>query len=485
MNFFTILHGKPNAGCHKATDGMEETFCNNIVDKFFQLMSNIKDNEVLIVDTRYWKDTWYSIYTFWVGGNILDTTNRGSFLAISIVVPNQYFCLVSAVYEMLAKTYQEYVISTYLSKDGKYIVSDFNNNSAFDKLVSVINSYFVNLSENFDASFKQTLESTPSKYYNLFDCDSKAFVEDLKKCGRIFVGKSYESKDTRLNNTDKCLKELQKTKIELNLSQSKINSLTKRIKELETLLNNKANENSDTIAILKEEIKKLIKEKSNLEKRLSELINKTSEYEKIIKQIAQLIGVKPSTHEPIPTPKEDLEHKIDIKNSLPIVNTILLMILFLLNGLKSCDSQTQELTSETDKNTCEELQNQMNDLQAIMAEGNGEIKSLQSSIDEYNPDDSNLNTDAIVNKQDVDCGLTCYQNNIPVEPNNIDINKPLTIIVKKEMAGYDFHVDNIKAAIKSGEAFDLNKIDKNKPIIIKYRSENKSNCNKSNTLIIN
>ena len=66
-------------------------------------MNYIKEQEVLIVDVRNWKNKWYSIYTLWLGGYITDTVDRSSFLAISIVVPNQYFCLVSAVvYDFIA-----------------------------------------------------------------------------------------------------------------------------------------------------------------------------------------------------------------------------------------------------------------------------------------------------------------------------------------------------------------------------------------------
>lgn len=163
MNFEVILHGKPNAGCHKATPGIEEAFCQNLVDKFFQSMGSIKDNEVLIVDTRNWKGTWYCVYTLWLGGNISDTADRASFLAITIVVSKQYYCLVSAVYDMLVKAYQKSVIGNYISKKGKYIVPDFSDNVTFESLVRSINSYFVNLSENFDESFNQITESTTIK----------------------------------------------------------------------------------------------------------------------------------------------------------------------------------------------------------------------------------------------------------------------------------------------------------------------------------
>ena len=142
----------------------------------------IKEQEVLIVDVRNWKNKWYSIYTLWLGGYITDTVDRSSFLAISIVVPNQYFCLVSAVYDTLKNAYLNSIVGTYISSKGEYIVQNFNNDSAFERLLNTINSNFVNLSENFDNNFKQdNNEAITNCCYNLLDCDSKAFVEDWRE----------------------------------------------------------------------------------------------------------------------------------------------------------------------------------------------------------------------------------------------------------------------------------------------------------------
>ena len=350
MEFDIILHGKPNAGSHKATKGIEETFCQNLVEKFFQSMNYIKEQEVLIVDARNWKNNWYSIYTFWLGDNVIDTANRPSFVALSIVVPNQYFCLVSDVYEMLKKVFLKDIIGTYISARREYLVQNFNNDTAFDRLVNTINSTFVNLSENFSNSFKQTSnDSFNNCCYNLLDCDSKAFVEDWKKYGRIFVSKTCVSKDTRLSNTDKYYKELQNSKNELQTKLQEIGQLTTRIKELEGLLSNGNSKLNKTLASLKEQIKILDSEKKSLEQNVSKLKSENERHRDIEKLITSALGTTIINNSSDSPNKEKVStSKIGLKKIIPFVNMLLLILLLFATTFKSCGSRIEE---KTDKNT--------------------------------------------------------------------------------------------------------------------------------------
>lgn len=67
MEFDIILHGKPNAGSHKTTKGIEDSFCQNLVENFFQSMNYIKEQEVLIVDVRNWKTNGIAYIRFGLG----------------------------------------------------------------------------------------------------------------------------------------------------------------------------------------------------------------------------------------------------------------------------------------------------------------------------------------------------------------------------------------------------------------------------------
>lgn len=481
MEFDIILHGKPNAGSHKTTKGIEDSFCQNLVENFFQSMNYIKEQEVLIVDVRNWKNKWYSIYTLWLGGYITDTAERSSFLAISIVVPNQYFCLVSAVYDTLKNAYLNSIVGTYISSKGEYKVQNFNNHSAFGRLVNTINSNFVNLSENFDNNFKQDNNGTITNCcYNLLDCDSKAFVEDWRKHGRIFVSESYEAKDARLTNTDKYLRELSAVKLESETRLAKIDSFKKRIKELELQLNGNNSKTSDAMAALKAEIETLKKVNKDLENKDSRLSDKVKDYEEYLKQIAKLVGIQ-NTDTMNPNQLEDPKPQFKLNKVLPIINTFLLVIILLVGSLKSCGTMTEDILSATSDGNNEELQYKIKELQGVISKIDSQIMAQQSSTDSPETFESNGGG----NTQDIDCNLTFFQDGTSVEANNIDKNKPLTIVVGNERNGYSFHTSNIDAIIESGKPFGLKKKKNNEPIIITYRSDDRKNINAANKLEIN
>lgn len=473
MNFEIILNGKPNAGCHKATCGLDEGFCQNLVDKLFKSMNSIKDTETLIVDVRNWKGIWYSVYTLWLGGNILDTSDRGSFLAISIVVPKEYYCLVSAVYDLLVKAYKNSIIGAYISNKGKYIVSDFGDDSTFENLVAYINLNFINLSEKFDDSFKQATEIVSIKYYSLLDCDSKAFVEDLKNSGRIFVSNAYESKDSRLLNTDKIHRELQSAKLELEAKRSEITDLTKKVGDLEVQLNNSNSKANKTLDSLQQQLDDLRKEKDSLNEKILELSQKNEKYKEKEDKIVQILGANNSINSSPKHPKKpDSYQNFKFIHLLPIVNTILLLLLFITVGLKSCESQERAGSHQTLDN--EELIEKLEDIIE-------EFRTLKSPADGFGSYSEDISPEGGL---DFDCGLQLFQDNKPVSSTDIDVKKPLTIIVNKEISGYTFHTSNLNATVESGKPFELKRKNSQAPIIITYRSNDLSKLNKVNKIEI-
>lgn len=476
MEFDIILHGKPNAGSHKTTKGIEDSFCQNLVENFFQSMNYIKEQEVLIVDVRNWKNKWYSIYTFWLGGYITDTAERSSFLAISIVVPNQYFCLVSAVYDMLKNAYLNSIIGTYISSKGEYIVQNFNNDSAFERLVNTINSNFVNLSENFDNKFKQDNNGAITNCcYNLLDCDSKAFVEDWRKHGRIFVSKTCDSKDMRLSNTDKYYKELQDSKNKLQSKLQEIEQLTARIKELEGMLNSGNSKIKKDLASLKEQVKVLKSEKKSLEQNVSNLSLQNERHCDIEKQITHILGSITIDSSDNPNKEETTPHRIGVKRIIPIINMVLLIFLLFATTFKSCGSQIKE-SSDEEVQTVNNLQQEIEKLNKIIKEKDYQIHILKSN--------SKLHTNNISDNIDIDCKLTVFQDNTPVDISAIDPSKKITIFVNTQK-DYAFYTSNLKTRnVKNGVSFKLEKINPNQPIIIAYRSNDRHKCNQLNVVTI-
>lgn len=473
MKFDIILHGKPNAGSHKTTKGIEDSFCQNLVENFFKSMNYIKEQEVLIVDVRNWKNKWYSIYTLWLGGYITDTVDRSSFLAISIVVPNQYFCLVSAVYDTLKNAYLNSIVGTYISSKGEYIVQNFNDDSAFERLLNTINSNFVNLSENFDNNFKQDNNEAITKCcYNLLDCDSKAFVEDWRKHGRIFVSKTCESKDTRLSNTDNYYKQLQNSKNELQSKLQEIKLLTARIKELEGMLSSGDSKINKALASLKEQVKALESEKKSLDKNVSNLTAENERHRDIEKQITNILGPITIDSSHNPNKEEATSHKIGLKRIIPMINMVLLILLLFATTFKSCSSRIKGSTDEYVQHTYD-LQQKIKKLNKSVKEKDEKIKDLKKELDQV-----------ANNGIDVDCNLTIFQDGKPVSVSEINITKEI-MVTAVQLKGYKFYTYNLQTSnVQNGVPFKLVKKNPNEPIIITYRSQNINNRNQLNGVTI-
>lgn len=473
MEFDIILHGKPNAGSHKTTKGIEDSFCQNLVENFFQSMNYIKEQEVLIVDVRNWKNKWYSIYTLWFGGYITDTAERSSFLAISIVVPNQYFCLVSAVYDTLKNAYLNSIVGTYISSKGEYFVQNFNNDSAFERLVNTINSNFVNLSENFDNNFKQDNNGTITNCcYNLLDCDSKAFVEDWRKHGRIFVSKTCESKDTRLSNTDEYYKQLQNSKNELQAKLQEIKQLAARIKELEGILSSGNSKINKTLASLKEQVKVLESEKKSLEQNISNMTEENERHRDIEKQITNILGPITIDSSNNPNKEEATPHRIGLKRIIPMINMVLLILLLFATTFKSCSSRIQGSTDEDVQHTYD-LQQEIKKLNKDVKEKDKKIRDFKKELDQV-----------VNNGIDVDCNLTIFQDGKPVGVSEINYTKEI-VVTAVQQKGYKFYTYNLQTSnVQNGVPFKLVKKNPNEPIIITYRSQNKNNRNQLNCVTI-
>lgn len=464
LKFDVILHGKPISGCHKATDGLDSDLCQNLVNNFFESSAGIKESEILIVDIKYWKDRWYSVYTFWVG-DINDTSNRKNcFLAISIVVPDQYLCLVSAVYDLLRRVYHDYIIGNYIV-NGKYNVKNFDDADTFKSLHDLIDDGFVNLGENLEESFNRNPDRTRNILYSLFDCDSRAFVEDLKKFGRIFVSEKYESKDQLFAEAGEYRNKFEQAQKNLKAKELENGHLKEDLENLNRNLDEKAAQASSQKASMDEKLNGFKQENDKLKSEIEKL---RKDYEKIKNGIRELLGTEEKAQSnQIHKNKTTAALNVSVKGVISILNTLLLIILFMVFCVKSCVSGTDY---DAYTKSVEKLEQKLDGL--INAQKTD--KQMEDNADDEN------NTDT-----DIDCYLEFYQNNTPVDPDKIDIKSPLVIKVKKPIDGYEFYASNLNVAkIVSGEPFKLTKKDPNGSITISYRSDEEKNVNKANVVVI-
>lgn len=477
-----VIHGKPNAGSSKATSDING-LSHNLIQNFFEEMDQIRDPEALVVDARNWQGTWYSIYTYLLGVNIKDTADRKSYFALSVVVPKTYYCLISEVYSQLKAVCAKSVIGNYISKNGKYLVQTLDDESLFEKIVSQVKTGFVNsnLEEEFDSKFESQAILKNNVYYNIIDCDSRAFVLSLKKCGRIIVTETEKSKDELLSKTNEYIRLLNQAQTELSDKDKQIDKLNKDIEQLGKDLSEANKSTKGKVQRLQNDLTSLSAEKENLQKerdRLNDLYNGITEK---IAKVADILGLSKSQNNTIgnnPRVKSPSQQKQSKSagngwyDVIPLFNTllILLLMLILLFNIKGCYSFS-EFANVSDS----ELSTEIEKLKQALAQKDKEIKTLKESME---GSDYRGASDEI----DEDCQITFYQDSRPVEANDVDLSKEITIIVGKPMNGYQFYSDNLKDAnkLKASTPIKLKPQDKAKPIIISYRSAVLKSANPKN-----
>lgn len=467
-----VIHGKPNAGSSKATSDING-LSHNLVQNFFEEMDQIRESEALVVDARNWKGTWYSIYTYLLGVSIKDTADRKSYFALSVVVPKAYYCLISEVYKQLKAVCAKSVRGNYISENGKYMVQTLDDESLFEKIVSQVKTGFVNsnLEEDFDSKFVPQATVKNDVYYSINDCDSRAFVLSLKKCGRIIVTETEKSKDELLTKTNEYISLLKQAKAELSDKDKQIEKLSNDIAQLKKDLSEANQSTKGKVQKLERDLASLSTSKEKLQKERDELNDLYNGIKGPISKVAEILELPKFQNSPVgknvreknnSQPKQRRSVGNGWYDIIPLLNTLLLMLILLFN-FKGC---TRSAKMESVNENITELKSEIDSLQQLIAEIEPLIVSHGEKTSETFERDTN---------SDVDCKLTIYQDDRPIiSADSVDINKPIRIsVIKRE--GYDFYTANlnnkeeVKNAFNNGTSIKLIPRNKKNPIIISYR----------------
>lgn len=264
-----IIHGKPYSDSHRQSGGLDETFVSSFASTFFKdsgrLLKDMGSDEALIVDARNWRGRWYGVYTYTV--RVTDFANTPCvYLAISAVFTDEYDCFTRDVYAKLKKACTDYVIGRYLSANGKYLVQDFADIQLFNGLVAFIRNNWDPIVETFDNGFIPQGEFRNNVLYNIDDCDSKAFLNAWRECGRIIITPNTPSKDTLLKNVAEAQSICRSQK-------NTINDLKQKLQEAQqkeqTYIGNSGKQKKETER-LKAENEGLKKDRENLTNSLQE-----------------------------------------------------------------------------------------------------------------------------------------------------------------------------------------------------------------------
>lgn len=455
-----IIHGKPNAGSHNSTNGINENFADKIINDFFEQSDKINFGDCLIVDTYYWQGKWYTVYTYFVNKNLVGSDSRNTYFGLSIIVEGHYYCLVSEVYSKLKDIYSTYVTGRYI-RNGQYIVQDFSDHALFSGLVNKINEdgYMINLVESIDNKFRQCSDHKFDAQYNLMDCDSKAFVQTLRDNGRVVVSETVKSKDQQLNDIDSLRQELYQMKMMYDKK-------TEKIKKLESQIDSITNEGSKKDLEKKElndTIKSLKSKNNELENQLSDSGQNSEELRQKLEQIATIVVSLPN----VPSEAHRAaKNKTNFEKNLTKVSFFLLIIAVILLIICTFRSSNIPASSEPSNQTETVFHNKYGN------KGNTEFTEGTASE----------------TLKDEDCGLSVYLNGKKINSDNsedikedikIKDGSTICILATKPNPNYKLFISNAKVQtdLEFNKPITINAKNPDEEIIISYGSGNDENVN--------
>lgn len=503
-----IIQGKPYSGSKVATTGLNPTLVDRIFKIFFDTMGGIRIEKALIVDTMYWDSQWYTVYTYSRYANITDKSDedkagRQSYFALSLIIPQAYLYLTSEVYKLLDKVYAETIEGVYISKTGKYLVQDFTNQGNFIKVVEKIKSEFAgsNLQDPIDGSFRKE-HSTLNVRYNVLDCDSKAFIDDLKLNGRIIVGTGAEF-------PQKCAASIIMEKdSQIRQLSAKLAEQEGQIKTLNTNLTNAQQAANNSVSSVKTQLNQLERNVKTLEEKneqvKQQLLDKQNEFNDLVGKIRALL---PDTKQNQVQDDNPTDAGVGVKKYfqfLPLANFILIAVCICLLLLGHS-------TPLSPDDTVKKLQDQVTQLKEDNKSKDRELRKLQANNDQLTKTITHLQEQINPNNQreapppvtsptkDVDCHVT-----ISSTPDFKDVPRIGTIkngtivqITWTPQEGYNWVCWNVSketmdalAQATNGKAVvPLNWVqsDPNKKdlrMFLSYRSKDKNFVNDCNKIIL-
>ena len=400
-----IIHGKPLDASERYTSGIDQTLARKIIDEFFAL-GTLKEPEALVVEARYWQRTWTSVYTLLLSKSVQDRAGRNSYFAISLVLPQKYCGIVSSVYKLLEKVIKEDVLGVYLNSNLQYIVPNFENAAAFEKLCAKLKSAYANFEKAYDNLFQPQATFTNDAYCSIYDCDSLAFVQLLRKKGRVIVTEKEDTKDDLAALSTKYRQEAQNAKNDAETKSLKITKLESYVKQLEDAAKKANSTESRKLNELRQQITSLTSQNEQVSQKCQ---TAQKQYEELREKVAQAVA---SLGVPKSPPRSPKKKKTNFSAYLPLVNTLLLLLMAmgLLLNLKGC-SKSNHSTQDVDAQVglLNVPQNEE------LSEKDGEIRDLRANYD--------------LLKQE----LESYKTEISNKDNSIKQKEDLIASLKKEI----------------------------------------------------
>lgn len=227
-----FFHGNPSNGESTAKnifDGLEE----KVRDEFFKFVSNKDASPYLLCEIRRWKNTFYSIYSYYHDGRDYENRPNGH-CVLTLVVKNQYCRLTIDLYNLMVVIYKRGLQETlhYIDESGRFLIRTFYGMEQFDYLG---NDFYRNIDERTFVNIDNDLQ-TPSgneiELFNPLDVDSPCFFDSLRKNGKVIITESVMSHKQQVVSLQGKADRIEVIESNLQAANSQIERLKEENKEL-------------------------------------------------------------------------------------------------------------------------------------------------------------------------------------------------------------------------------------------------------------
>ena len=491
-----IFHGKPNTHSIYATEGINPSLLKKITDVFFESRGGIPNDKALVVETYFWQQKWYSVYTFSLAKLKGNEGRPDSYFSMSLIFPDVFLLLTSAVYQCLEDTYNKCVENKLISNAGKYLIQDFTDKRYFESLITHIQTNFANLQDPLDNSFS-TKRSNNEIRYNLQDCDARTFLQELRENGKIIVGNGAEfPKKSAASVVLAKDNEIKKLSAKLAEQEGKINALNTDLTNAQQAANQSASSVKGQLQQLNEKVKSLEGKNGQMKQQLSD---KQRELDELVGKISALLP-NTKTPDPVPEPVDEDNGLKKYFQYLPLANFVLIVVCICLLLLKNGTSVPPDSAIKELKSQVEQLEKDNkakdNELDQLQESNRRKAQTMDPLTEEENANQTPTTTavattaGAQSSERDMDCNVTIATSTgfAPVKNGSEIINGDKLIIRWTPRENYSWYAYNLhpdsqkklKEAADKGEVIVPVKYVRSKPdskpeVIITYRTSNPDN----------
>ena len=227
-----FFHGNPSNGESTAKnifDGLEE----KVRDEFFKFVSNKDASPYLLCEIRRWKNTFYSIYSYYHDGRDYENRPNGH-CVLTLVVKNQYCRRTIDLYNLMVVIYKRGLQETlhYIDESGRFLIRTFYGMEQLDYLG---NDFYRNIDERTFGNIDNDLQ-TPSgneiELFNPLDVDSPCFFDSLRKNGKVIITESVMSHKQQVVSLQGKADRIEVIESNLQAANNQIERLKEENKEL-------------------------------------------------------------------------------------------------------------------------------------------------------------------------------------------------------------------------------------------------------------